>query len=290
MSYDLFFTSPSISLEHFQGYFSGNSRYEVSNGQAFYSNKTTGVYFIFEHNAKPSEDPDDIAHSAVFNLNYYRPHYFALEAEPEVRRFIDHFHCTIHDYQDAGMGDGPYSREGFLKGWNHGNQFGYNAILTGKNAPSLVYSKSTSELDQIWKWNDEVDRRQAELSEDIFIPRIFFVTVNGTLGSVCIWPDGISTLIPATDYLYIPRKELAPKSWLGKVKEDFCILERDEYFLFLETYQVGEFGLRAYKLPCLVTPKEIKEFVRKLKPFVGDIVNVAADSVLNQEIVSIYKG
>ena len=260
----------------------------MENGQAFYSNEITGVYFSFDHNSEPAQDEDEIEHSVVFNINYYRPHYFAFEAEPEIRRFIDHFNCSIYDYQNEGMGNGPYSREGFLTGWNHGNEFGYSAILGRNDAPERVFSKPTEELELIWEWNFSKEMRENEIQEDIFIPRIMFMLIDGVLGSVCVWPDGISTLIPDVDYLYIPRKELAPKRFFGKQKEDFCIISQSEFPEFFNSYATNEFGLTAYKLPSPETPKRIKDFVRKLKAFDGDIQGVSFDNVLNSEIVEKY--
>jgi hypothetical protein len=285
VSYDLFFTSPKITLEQFENYFSDNPRYEVNNGQAWYTNEDTGVYFLFEHNDEPQSDEDGIDHSVAFNMNYYRPHYFALEAEPEIRRFIESFNCSIHDYQNSGMDNGPYSREGFLRGWNSGNDFGYSAILGRDDAMDVVFSKPSAELEQIWKWNYSKQKMQEDFQEDIFIPRIMFMLVNGKLGSVCVWPDGISTLIPSVDFLYVPRKELAPKKWYGRRKADFCILSKQDFSEFLQAYTCDQYELPAFKLPSPDTPNEIKDYVKSLKAYDGEIEGVGYDSVLNSEIV-----
>lgn len=289
MSYDLYFTSPKITLDEFNSYFGGNPRYEVNNGQAFYTNDNTGVYFSFDHNSEPPEDEDDIEHSVVFNINYYRPHYFALEAEPEVRRFLDTFKCTIHDYQHEGMENGPYSREGFLKGWNHGNEFGYSAVLGRDDAPPVVFSKPKEELERIWKWNDAKEQRENNIREDIFVPRIMFMSIDGALGSVCVWPDGISTLIPHVNYLYIPRKELVPKKFFRKQEEDFCILAKADFPEFFDFYVLEDFEFKASKLPSPDTPKAVKDFVRSLKKFEGQVEGIGYDSVLNSELVLKYQ-
>lgn len=289
MSYDLYFTSPKITLEQFEDYFSDSQRYKVENSQAWYTNEDTGVYFVFEHNDEPPSDEDDIEHSVLFNMNYYRPHYFALEAEPEVSRFIESFNCSIHDYQNSGMENGPYSREGFLRGWNYGNDFGYSAILGSDNAPDVVFSKPSAELEQIWKWNYSKHKMEEDIQEDIFIPRIMFMLVNGELGSVCVWPDGISTLIPAVDFLYVPRKELAPKKWLRKQKDDFCIVRKKEFSEFLKVYANDLHELPTFKLPSPDTPKEIKDYVKSLNAYDGEIKGVGYDSVLNSEMVSKHR-
>ncbi|MDD5260259.1 MAG: hypothetical protein PHD76_00260 [Methylacidiphilales bacterium] len=129
MSYDLYFTSPKISREEFTSYFRSRSSYEVSDQQALYQNQDTGVYFSFDYTESEPVDEGAIKSSAAFNLNFYRPHFFALEAVDEVTAFVEHFKFLIHDPQNDGMENGPYSPEVFLKGWNHGNEFGYAAVL-----------------------------------------------------------------------------------------------------------------------------------------------------------------
>lgn len=53
MSYDLYFQKPKseeFPYQEFISYFKSRSRYKVENGQAFYENEDTGVYFLMEHN------------------------------------------------------------------------------------------------------------------------------------------------------------------------------------------------------------------------------------------------
>ncbi len=289
MSYDLYVTSPQISLDDFTSYFASNARYKVENGQAFYTNEATGVYFSFDHNSEKPVDEGTIEHSVAFNINYYRPHYFALEAEPEVGRFIEHFACSIQDPQNSGMGNGPYSRDGFLTGWNAGNEFGYHAILSRDDVPEPIYSRPTAELENIWRWNIAKDQRETSLKEDLFVPRIMYMTFDGELGSACVWPDGISALIPQVDFLYVPRKDLAPKKWFKAKEEDFCVVPRKEFPEFFDYYATDDFEMRSFKLPAPDTPQIVKDYVTKLKPFTGKVARIGFDSILNTELVSKYK-
>ena len=124
MSYDLFFVEPKVTLEQFSEYFSDRKRYRVENAQAWYENEDTGVYFSFDYSNEREEDPDAPDGNVAFNMNFFRPHYFALEAEPEVQSIVNHFGFRVFDPQTHGMDDGPYSSDGFFAGWNHGNRFG----------------------------------------------------------------------------------------------------------------------------------------------------------------------
>jgi hypothetical protein len=49
-----------------------------------------------------------------------------------------------------------------------------------------------------------------------------------------------------------------------------------------------QFETEVYKLPAPETPKEIKDYVKKLKSYNGDINGVGYDSVLNSELVQKY--
>lgn len=284
MSYDLYFTEPEISLDEFNQYFKGNDLYTIENGQAWYSNDETGVYFCFEYNSDDSSEEDDVNHSVSFNMNYFRPHYFALEAEPEVSKFIQHFKMSIYDYQNDGMENGPYSSEGFIKGWNHGNEFGYSAILNNPEMSNTPESLPTKTLENTWAWNYERDIIYNELQEDIFIPKIMFITLNNTVATCCVWPDGIPTFIPKVDHLLIPRQELAPKKFFKKT-EDMCLLSLEEALPIISQYAYKHKRHEGYKLPTDETPKEIIKAIKKLSPYSHKIEGVPSDQVLNREIM-----
>ena len=288
MSYDLYFTTPKISRDQFEGYFADNGLYMVKDDEAWYENEDTGVYFHFAYNDQPPADDDDIDHSVMFNLNFCRPHYFALEAEPEVSRFIEHFSCSIYDYQSSGMETGPYTRDGFLEGWNTGNSYGYKAILNLEDPPERIWSRSGQELEAIWSWNFLKRSRQENMGEDIFIPGIFFMTKDEELVTTCVWPDAISTLIPRVDYLYIVRKELAPRKWFKKT-EDKCLVRPSEVEGILGEYRIAGYEMEAFKLPASGTLAAVRDFVRSLDALTGNLEGVPADQVLNRELLEDVK-
>src|ERR1700748_2239128 len=120
MSYDLFFQvrdqASAPDAKAVAAYFESRKNYQVSEQQAIYQNDTTGVYFVFDvGEAEGVEMPNPAPVS--LNLNYFRPHIFGLEAEPEVRALVEHFNFLVSDPQVGGMGEGEYSAEGFLSGW-----------------------------------------------------------------------------------------------------------------------------------------------------------------------------
>lgn len=286
MSYDLYFTQPRISQEQFREYFNGRRHYEVSESQAIYQNMDTGIYFIIDHNESEGDDPESIPSTASLNLNYYRPHVFGLEAVDEISAFIGHFDFSIHDPQNEGMDDDTFSREGFLKAWNHGNEFGYSAILKGDNAPQQLFVLPGEQLERIWRWNLLKASIQDSFSEDRFVPRVFFMVIGGRAASVAVWPDAISELVPQVDYLIIGRDELAPKTLFGSRKKDQILVPFGELAADLKSYATTDYSLPAYKLPAVRVPESLRHRIRQLKPTGISGEGIPVDQVLNEEIVN----
>jgi hypothetical protein len=288
MSYDLYFTGQRIPKSEFINYFQGRNSYQVQNDQAWYENKDTGVYFSFDYSDEAvdsdelDEDEDDIPYFASFNQNYYRPHFFALEAEPELSAFVKKFGCSVYDPQSEGMEDGRYSPEGFIHGWNCGNKFGYSAILRSEQSVEKIYTRPTAELERIWHWNYTRDRIYDNLGLDLFIPRITFALVDGSLKTMCIWPNAIATLIPYTELVYIGRKEIGSNRLEGD-----CIVDRSALDDILPDFD-SSFPMPARNPAMECLPESIWDFVRDLQPFKGEISLVSPENVLNAEYVSEY--
>ena len=230
MSYDLFFLTkdeqPPLTLDDFRAYFAGREHFSIQGDdadQALYENEDTGVYFSFAHSgaeaqAGPEEVEDDLRDAHVsFNLNYWRPHVFGLEAEPEVSAFVRHFGLLVEDPQTEGMGRGAYSPDGFLAGWNAGNRFAFRAFQEELDEPPA--SLPRAEIDRCWRWNRGVRELQRRLGEDVFVPRISFVRHDGRIASYVVWGDGLPIAIPRTDLVALVRRDLAPKRHLFRKRD-----------------------------------------------------------------------
>jgi len=287
MSYDLYFTRQSVLPNDFDAYFMERERYEINNGQAWYSNDDTGVYFSFEYTEEDPEEDLGRESFGAFNLNYYRPHFFALEAEPELSAFICNFGCAVSDPQDEGMGEGAYTPEGFIRGWNHGNRFGYSAILRSDDAPEEIFCRPTVELEAIWRWNYSRDQITESLGMDIFVPQIMFMRIAEKLKTVCVWPDAISILMPKTDVVYAPRSKLAPKRFLRK-KEDYCLIEQLALDGVLSDFD-RSFPLPARNPLSETLPAGVREFVKSLSAHSGEVAGISPDNVLNAEYVTEFR-
>jgi hypothetical protein len=114
MSYDLdLYFKPAVSRSHILQYFAARRHYTVEGNNAVYQNPDTGVYFFLRLRCARSVLLQKNVIAAEFEINYQRPSFFGTEAEIELSAFVAAFQPRIEDPQMRGMGQGPYSREGF---------------------------------------------------------------------------------------------------------------------------------------------------------------------------------
>jgi len=283
MSYDLFFEFQSpVQAEDLDRYFATRPNYQSGNG-AFYQNQATGVYFQFTWSADATGSRT-VSRSA-FNMNFFRSHVFALEAEPEVRSFVERFSARVQDPQKEGMGDGPYSTNGFLKGWNTGNEYAYEAILTMQAPSHKFYTLPANEIEWVWRWNFSIASTQASFGESLFVPRIMPLLINGELHTVVVWGDGIPELIPEVDMLLIIRDELAPVPANGVHQKDKCLVLQNSVNEILAPLSDDGYALRVRKPTYNVAPDAVRKFIRSLPQTTDHITGVAMDSILDGELV-----
>jgi len=303
MSYDLFFVKPGFTYKQFTSYFSDRSNFTLSGKEAEYFNEDTGVAFVFYYpDTEPDETDDEkIETCAAFNINYNRPHYFALEAEPEVRRFVEHFELEIHDPQIDGIKGGKYDSKDFVRGWNAGNKFAFKVFekQLDEGAISLTpfFKRPTEELDKIWKWNYARNDYQNKLGDNIFVPKITFNVLDQKLYSVAVWSDAIPTLIPQVDLIAIMKMSLASRPPLRrrkylsrrkppKKKDELYFSTLGEVKPLIEQYETHDYALPAYRLNYTSPPAAIIKFVKSCKPFTGEGYFVDIYDVLNEELFS----
>src|SRR5262249_20660021 len=149
----------------------------------------TGVYFHFTYSEPGGEDDenpntDTSAHQGrpyiFFNINFFRPSVFGLEAERVLTRVVEHFNLTVNDPQGDGMGQGEYTPEGFLRGWNAGNRFAISAMRQiqdrGENIIGGNLTLPAAVLRTLWEWSIDRNSLNEDLMDfeeiDVFVPRI----------------------------------------------------------------------------------------------------------------------
>lgn len=299
MSYDLFFARRAggeLSLEAFESFFRGRPHWKVEGAQAWYGNDDTGVYFSLEWGGSEVEPDADAANPeagfdqvASFNLNYFRPHYFGLEAAPELAAFVAGLDLLVDDPQMSGMGRGEFSIAGFLAGWNVGNQFGYDAIVSQHGDTATLHAKPTLELESCWRWNQARASLQAEVGESAFVPRIVFMTLGGAVRSGAVWGDAIPAILPAVDVLLIPRKEHAPRRFLMRAQDLACV-PWVAAIPTLSGFPARDEPAKHYRLLYENAPAAVSSFVRGLSPTVEKPEILSNDKVLNAELLDDARG
>ena len=287
MSYDLFFKPRSgiINPDRFVQYFESRPGFKVNIPQAWYQNDDTGVYFVFELRSDTGED-DAGAYPVSLNINYFRPSYFVLEAEPEVTKFVQEFDLMVSDPQWHGMGEGEYNADLLVSGWNHGNDFGYSAVLGDPNNRKDIYSLPSQTLAEVWRWNHGRQKLQQFIGESKYLPRVMFVLLDGDVVTAAVWPDGIPIVVPPVDYLIVPRKELAPKRFFRRV-EDRTLVTWKSVLPVFERHSKKRYGT-AIALDYEKPPSDVIQFVESLPKDDRELTGLSADQVLDRELFEKY--
>jgi hypothetical protein len=203
MSFDLHFKiSDNQNLETVQKYFAKRKNYQMNNGQAWYENEDTGVYFSFEW-PRPEEKHQDPS-VVTFNLNLARPRSFAMEAAEELGPFVSTFSALAKNPQLDDQYQ-EYSKARFEASWNDSNKFALDALAAGNDALSLP----SELLRSIWSWNFTRDQLQERFDADyFFVPAIMLCRYDGRLATFVCWPHLQPILIPDVDFVYIQMRKM----------------------------------------------------------------------------------
>lgn len=204
MSYDLNLIPERWDADAIRGWFGARRNYEVQGADIGYLNRDTGVYFAFRLFDLPADADEDEGGPGApfvgFNMNYARPHVFAQEAEPEVGAFVEAFGCAVQDPQTGGMGEGPWSPELFIAGWNAGNRIGYQVMAErGMEAGVRV---APVRIGTAWRWNVTRAAVQSGYNaggRDVFTPMLIWTAAKpgGEVRTAATWTRGVATMIPS---------------------------------------------------------------------------------------------
>jgi hypothetical protein len=304
MSYDLYLyrrESAGPLKKGFQSYFKGRPHFTIKGTHAGYENKKTGVYFTFDYSDGKDADADDPMAGREyihFNLNYYRSHVFGLEAERVLTPLVEALNLTVSDPQNEGMGEGEYTPEGFLRGWNAGNRFGHQAMLAfeqrGEKMLGQQHVLPAKTLRACWEWTYGIDALYDSLHADeidVFVPQVMFVLCDGVLQTLCVWPQLIPTALPAVDRVLVMRDQLPPRLANG-VDTAKAVVAWQEVRKAASGFKLVS-GKRTPGLQYVLmdygsaeaATAELVGFVRALPAFGGELQGIATDQILDEELV-----
>lgn len=290
MSYDLWFRSDRrVSVDELRTYFAGQPNFTVNDERAHYENEATGVYFGFDF-TNDADEADERRAPLAFNINYFRPHVFGLEAEPVLTDLVETFGFGVDDPQSEGMGEGPYSPEGFLRGWNAGNRFGHRAIMSMDDAPSPLTLPS-ARVRAVWQWNlgKELNAEaMIDLIDDVppcFLPTVMlFQTGEREVKTLVIWDTKMAIAIPEVVDLVLTTTDdgtaiAAPANDLLGIVGVHSTWKAD--FEIFEGMPVGSTTRLVDEVPPQVTAK-VRAAMRRFEP----IGRLSPDAVLDAELVA----
>lgn len=290
MSYDLYLKPRSGVLDRatFEAHFSQNRLFEVGADEVAYQNEATGTYFSFAWRDIDVEDAQGVepepSYPIWFNLNFFRPSTFALEAAPHLTALIRELGLVVCDPQASGMGEGDFSVEGFFAGWNAGNEWAIAKIIEEHGVDEHGGLLPRSEIHRTWRWNLLKAQREAALEQrgiDRFVPTRMYARVDGRAASMIVWPDGIPFESAPTDYVLVIREELAPRGFL-RSKPDQVLLRWSDLDPVIERHaSVDPDGVVALTFDSV--PRDVASFVRKLPAREPNVRVLSPDRVLDAE-------
>lgn len=273
MSYtlDMYF-EPAVPRDRVLEHFAKRRHFSAKDDSVLYSNPDTGVYFFVKLRSARNVLLRKSVPFAEFEINYYRPSYFGIEAERELSALVTALQPRIHDPQMYGMEEGPYSRDGFLRGWNFGNVF---SVRNGLE--SVVATMPADDLRAAWAWNYECAECEWR-NPSCFVSTIEFFRIEGRPSRVALWPEGKPILLPRVDYVLVGRlvsgeKRFGLAPWSGIVD-----IAQGAGF---DTTQ------NPLKLTYLVPPPSIATWVANIPLIEFEALQrLSADRILDAELIA----
>lgn len=206
MSYSLFLHfKPRLRRADMLRYFAARKHYKTAKDRVSYQNDDTGVYFWFKLRLSWNILLRPTVVAAEFEINYSRPSFFGIEAEKELSAFVTAFNPRIEDPQMQGMGEGPYSGESFLRGWNFGNRFAVQQVAA-KETDDKIVTMPAAELRAAWEWNFDCAERRERLTLRHYVPTILFWRIDGRARRIVVWGEAMPVLLPRVDYVVVARQ------------------------------------------------------------------------------------
>jgi hypothetical protein len=257
-------------------YFAARAHFSVEKDNVLYKNPDTGVYFFMSLRCARNILFQRNVISAEFEVNYYRPSYFGIEAERELSAFMAAFQSRLEDPQMHGMEEGPYSSKGFLNGWNFGNVFSARNAVSSDPEPNIA-SMPADALHAAWEWNyhrAESDWR----NPSCFVPTIMFFRIDGRPSRVVVWPQGMPVLLPRVDYVLVGRLVSGEKRFgLAPWSEVLEVVQRARF----------DTAKDPLKLTYFETPPPIANWVAN-SPLIDlkALEQLSADQILDDELIA----
>lgn len=222
MSYDLYFyreAATEFAPDAVRTYFAERSNFKVNGGpdfQAWYENKTTGVYCSFEYTQASEDDSAPTPATGFqytglyFNINFNRPSFFAIETMPLVEFVADRFRLLMGDPQ-ADLEDVIFpsrlSADALVASWEKSNARAVRAIHADETEDVRYLYYPREKALYWWRYTKDEEALQERIGEDVFVPKISLVRKpNETeVRSLVVWSDALPQVFPPVDFVLLNR-------------------------------------------------------------------------------------
>ncbi len=213
--------------------------------QIVYENKSTGVFCLFEiyeSDENKDEEENDFGDledtNLCFNINYIRPNFFGIESFEIVEKLVEKFDLFVLDPQAEGEPI-KYKKGELLKSWLKSNEKISKSYFKEWELNYLELEKSNYS----WKFCYNKNELQKRLTDEYFVPNIFYVNKNGTdkVETLCVWSEHIPFVLPKVDFVLIQKrikKLFRTKKESGLVKYETIIEQLGEYFENENDYKI----------------------------------------------------
>lgn len=238
MSYDLYFKSanpiPVTALKH---HFETRPNNDVTVDMVDYDNPETGVHFQWWYGEpEPGEDAADplSGAQATLSVNFNRPTPFVREAAHEAAALAEAFDMQMIDPQADGNAR-PFDADTFVSGYIASAQSVTKGLLDRVKAdrpPTLCRRILT----EVWSWNYGRNANEAQLTDDLFIPKIMLLQGDKGVETALTWADGVPMCCPRVETILCLRRETAPTTGFFR-KQTQDLIEPIPFDAFL-----GDFG------------------------------------------------
>jgi hypothetical protein len=297
MSFDLWFSTKDrsriVDVDDIKSWFAMRPNYDkeaLESHQGVYQNDDTGVYFIFEFgNCIDSDDHLSSVHvpQIVLFLNFLRPRFFAMECANEIQDLVQHFSLEVSDQQEATDEFLEFNADKFINSYVKSNRWAIAEM--GSRDELNLQIKPSNELETVWRWNYNKRSRASLLEVDVFIPRIVWFVSDTKVSSGFVWPEGIPTLMPPSDAVYLVWGALAQKSLLGvrfgESKEN-TICDRATVQHLLDEFYKPEDAEGCRWPRDMSRPKELVKALKVFNPPSATPQILASDAVIDDIFVS----
>lgn len=283
MSYEIYLDARSGRVDQRRLFVFLNRRrnYTVIENEARYLNKETGVDFGIEFIGYTKESKD-LGGPICFEINYFRPSFFALEADLELSDLVEMFDLVVVDSQIEGMGEGDYDSAGFLRGWRYGNRLAHAQVIE-RTGRANHFTLPTAKLERAWRWNYERPRLQQQAGDQLYVPDIMVLDLNGHAVTAVPWKDGLPFRTPPADYLLAIRERLKPRLFGFSPRDQRLVPWQQAAPLLADHGEALEDGSiqTRYDQP----PKPVIDFVRRLKPSDNPRARIPLGEVMDEELI-----